>query len=343
MKVAVVGATGMVGQMMLKVLEERAFPVSQLIPVASSRSVGKQVTFRGVEYPVVSMDDGVAARPDLALFSAGGSVSKEWAPAFAKAGSIVIDNSSAWRMDENVPLIVPEVNADSLTRADKIIANPNCSTIQLVVALNPIHEKLGINRIIVSTYQAVSGTGMKAVEQYYEEAEGKSEVNRVYPHQIFANCIPHCDVFMDNDYTREEMKLVYETRKIMSVPDMPLTATAVRVPVIAGHSEAVNIELNTDTDVATIKALLENAPGIKIYDNPEENKYPMPTLADGRDAVWVGRIRQDESRPRCWNLFVVADNLRKGAATNAIQIAEVLVEKGILKAEKEGFLADTGQ
>ncbi len=339
MKVAVVGATGVVGQMMLRVLEERAFPVAELIPVASSHSLGKKVKFRGIEYPIVSMEEGIKAHPDLALFSAGGSVSMEWAPEFAKVGCIVVDNSSAWRMDENIPLVVPEVNGDVLTSKDMIIANPNCSTIQLVVALNPIHRKWGIKRIIVSTYQAVSGTGMKAVQQYNEEAKGSAEVNKVYPHQIYANCIPHCDVFMDNDYTREEMKLVHETRKIMNVPQMPVTATAVRVPVIAGHSEAINIELEKDTDANEIRKLLEEAPGIKVYDDPAANKYPMPLLADGRDSVWVGRIRKDESRERCWNLFVVADNLRKGAATNAVQIAEVLVEKGILKAEKEGYLA----
>jgi aspartate-semialdehyde dehydrogenase len=343
MKVAVVGATGLVGQMMLKVLEERAFPVSALIPIASSHSVGKKVVFRGVEYPIVSMEEGIAAKPDLALFSAGGSVSKEWAPVFAKAGCTVIDNSSAWRMEKNVPLIVPEVNGDILTSTDKIIANPNCSTIQLVVALNPIHRKLGIKRIIVSTYQAVSGTGMKAVQQYKEEASGEKDVAMIYPHPIYANCIPHCDVFMDNDYTREEMKLVHETRKIMDVADMPVTATAVRVPVIAGHSEAVNIELEKESDITEIRKLLEDAPGTKLYDDPASNKYPMPALADGRDSVWVGRIRKDESRDRCWNLFVVADNLRKGAATNAVQIAEVLVEKGILKAEKEIYLAESGQ
>ncbi len=343
MKIAVVGATGLVGQMMLKVLEERAFPVSVLIPVASSHSVGKKVTFRGIEYPIVSMADGIAANPDIALFSAGGSVSKEWAPEFAKTGCTVIDNSSAWRMEEGVPLVVPEVNAHVLTENDKIIANPNCSTIQLVVALNPIHQKFGIKRIIVSTYQAVSGTGMKAVQQFYEEARGASDVAMVYPHQIYANCIPHCDVFLDNDYTREEMKLVYETRKIMGVADMPVTATAVRVPVIAGHSEAVNIELDSETQASEIKQILADAPGIKLYDDPAANQYPMPALADGRDVVWVGRIRKDESRERCWNLFVVADNLRKGAATNAVQIAEVLVERGILKAEKEGFLAESGQ
>ncbi len=343
MKVAVVGATGLVGQMMLKILEERGFPVSELIPVASSQSVGKKITFQGVAYPVVSMEDAIAAQPDLALFSAGGSVSKQWAPEFAKVGCTVVDNSSAWRMEEGVPLVVPEVNGHILSPEHKIIANPNCSTIQLVVALYPIHIKWGIKRIIVSTYQAVSGTGMKAVQQFNDEAKGKDEVNKVYPHKIYANCIPHCDVFLDNDYTREEMKLVHETRKIMGVADMPVTATAVRVPVISGHSEAVNIELEADTDVAAIRSLLEAAPGIKLYDDPATNKYPMPVLADGRDAVWVGRIRKDESRARCWNLFVVADNLRKGAATNAVQIAEFLVGKGLLKAEKQQDLATSGQ
>ena len=343
MKVAVVGATGMVGQMMLKVLEERAFPVSELIPVASSHSVGKEVTFRGESHKVVSMEEGVAAHPDIALFSAGGSVSKEWAPAFASTGCVVIDNSSAWRMEKNIPLVVPEVNSDILTSEDKIIANPNCSTIQLVVALHPIHQQFGIRRIIVSTYQAVSGTGMKAVQQYYEEARGEEEVHRVYHYPIYANVIPHCDVFLDNDYTKEEMKLVHETRKIMRVPDMPVTATAVRVPVIAGHSESINIELSKDTDAHTIRNILEQAPGIKVYDDPADHKYPMPGLADGRDAVWVGRIRKDESSDRCWNLFVVADNLRKGAATNAVQIAELLIEKGILKAEKQSDIAVSEQ
>lgn len=343
MKIAVVGATGLVGQVMLKVLEERAFPVSELLPVASARSVGKLITFQGKSYPVVSMEDAVAARPDLALFSAGGTTSKEWAPRFAEVGCRVIDNSSAWRMTEGIPLVVPEVNGDVLTASDMIIANPNCSTIQLVVALEPIHERFGITRIIVSTYQAVTGTGMKAVQQYREEASGRTPSDQVYPHPIFANCLPHCDVFLDNDYTREEMKMVHETRKIMGVPDMPVTATAVRVPVLGGHSESVNIELEKEATIEDIRQVLQSAPGVKVYDNPSENQYPMPLLAEGRDSVWVGRIRKDESRDRCWNLFVVADNLRKGAATNAVQIAECLIQKGILKPEIQGFLVGEAQ
>jgi len=343
MKVAVVGSTGLVGQIMLKVLEERAFPVTTLLPVASENSVGRKVMFNGKEHTVVSMEEAVAARPDIALFSAGASVSKEWAPKFAATGCTVIDNSSAWRMTEGIPLVVPEVNGHVLTPEDKIIANPNCSTIQLVVALNPLHTRFGIERIIVSTYQAVTGTGMKAVKQYKEEANGQVPEAMVYPHPIFANCLPHCDVFLDNDYTKEEMKLVHETRKIMGVSNMPVTATAVRVPVLGGHSESVNIELGSDTDIAEIRSILANAPGVKLYDDPKANQYPMPILAEGRDAVWVGRIRKDESRDRCWNLFIVADNLRKGAATNAVQIAEYLVEKGIINAEKQGFLAFSAQ
>ncbi|MBK9105961.1 MAG: aspartate-semialdehyde dehydrogenase [Saprospiraceae bacterium] len=339
MKVAVIGATGLVGQIMLKVLEERAFPVTTLLPVASAQSVGKKILFNGREYPVVSMEQAVEACPDIALFSAGASVSREWAPKFAETGCTVIDNSSAWRMTEGIPLVVPEVNGHVITREDKIIANPNCSTIQMVVALNPLHQRYGINRIIVSTYQAVTGTGMKAVKQYQEEAKGQTPEAMVYPHPIFANCLPHCDVFLDNDYTKEEMKLVHETRKIMGVPDMPVTATAVRVPVLGGHSESVNIELDSDAEIGEIRRILAGAPGVKLYDDPKNNQYPMPVLAEGRDAVWVGRIRKDESRDRCWNLFIVADNLRKGAATNAVQIAEYLIEKNIVKGEKLDYIA----
>ena len=339
MKVAVVGSTGLVGQIMLKVLEERSYPVSELLPVASENSVGMKVHFRGHDLTVISLQDAVAARPDLALFSAGGSVSKEWAPRFAEVGCTVIDNSSAWRMTNGVPLVVPEVNGDVLTPEDRIIANPNCSTIQMVVALNPIHERFGINRIIVSTYQAVTGTGMKAVRQYKDEASGKTAGMAVYPHPIFANCLPHCDVFLENDYTREEMKLVHETRKIMGVPDMPVTATAVRVPVLGGHSESVNIELDSPATVEEIRSILAGAPGVKLFDNPGANEYPMPILAEGKDDVWVGRIRKDESRENCWNLFIVADNLRKGAATNAVQIAEYMLEKGILRPQMHGSIA----
>jgi len=338
MKVAVVGATGLVGQVMLKVLEERGFPVSELYPVASEQSVGKSIIFNGRNYKVVSMEDAIAARPDVALFSAGGNVSKEFAPRFAEVGTVVIDNSSAWRMIEGIPLVVPEVNGDVVTSENKIIANPNCSTIQMVVALNPLHKRFGINRIIVSTYQAVTGTSMKAVKQYKEEANGSKPETMAYPHPIFANTLPHCDVFLENDYTKEEMKLVFETRKIMGVPDMAVTATAVRVPVLGGHSEAINVEFNKEATIEEIRSILEQAAGVKLYDNPAANQYPMPILAEGRDLVWVGRIRKDESRANCWNLFVVADNLRKGAATNAIQIAEHLLRRGILKTEKQAFL-----
>jgi aspartate-semialdehyde dehydrogenase len=338
MKVAVVGATGLVGQVMLKVLEERGFPVSELYPVASEQSVGKPILFNGRNYKVVSMEEAIAARPDVALFSAGGNVSKEFAPRFAEVGTVVIDNSSAWRMTEGIPLVVPEVNGDVVTPTDKIIANPNCSTIQMVVALNPLHKRFGINRIIVSTYQAVTGTGMKAVKQYKEEANGSKVEAMAYPHPIFANTLPHCDVFLENDYTKEEMKLVFETRKIMGVPDMPVTATAVRVPVLGGHSESINVEFAKEATIEEIRDILEHAAGVKLYDNPSANQYPMPILAEGKDLVWVGRIRKDESRANCWNLFVVADNLRKGAATNAIQIAEHLLRRGILKTEKQASL-----
>ncbi len=338
MKIAVVGSTGLVGQIMLKVLEERSFPVTELLPVASERSIGKLISFQGREYPIISMQDAIDARPDIALFSAGASVSKEWAPEFAAVGCTVIDNSSAWRMVEGIPLIVPEVNGHVLTSKDKIIANPNCSTIQMVVALNPIHLQYEIRRIIVSTYQSVSGTGMKAVKQYRDEVKGEVP-QMVYPHPIFANCLPHCDVFLDNDYTKEEMKLVHETRKIMGVPDMPVTATAVRVPVLGGHSESVNIELANEASLQDIRNVLELAPGVKLYDNPSANQYPMPILVEGKDDVWVGRIRKDDSRENCWNMFIVADNLRKGAATNAVQIAEYLLQEKILSPQMEGYLA----
>lgn len=341
MKVAVVGSTGLVGQIMLKVLEERAFPVTELLPVASENSIGRQIVFNGVEYSVISMKDAVDAKPDVALFSAGASVSKEWAQKFADVGCTVIDNSSAWRMTEGIPLVVPEVNGHIMTSDDKIIANPNCSTIQMVVAINPIHKRYGIRRIIVSTYQAVTGTGMKAVKQYNEELSGQKAESMVYPHPIFANCLPHCDVFLENDYTKEEMKMVNETRKIMGVPDMPVTATAVRVPVLGGHSESVNVELSMDATLEDLKYLLSEAPGVKLYDNPSINQYPMPILAQGKDDVWVGRLRKDESRERCWNMFIVADNLRKGAATNAVQIAEYLLQEGILTPQFQGTIAES--
>ncbi len=340
MKVAVVGATGLVGSKMLQVLEERNFPVTELLPVASERSVGKMIQFRGESYPIVSMSNAIAQQPDVAIFSAGGSVSKEWAPHFAAVGTVVIDNSSAWRMDPTKPLVVPEVNADVLTSADKIIANPNCSTIQMVVALKPLHDKYKIRRIVVSTYQSVTGTGVKAVDQMMGERAGLP-VDRAYAHQIDMNLIPQIDVFTENGYTKEEMKMVNETRKIMGDDSIRVTATTVRVPVIGGHSEAVNVEFEHEFDLADVRALLEQAPGVVVVDNVAEQKYPMPLMAHDKDDVFVGRLRRDETQPKTLNMWIVSDNLRKGAATNAIQIAEYLLEKGILevKAEKSMLTA----
>lgn len=323
MKIAVVGATGLVGREMLKVLAEMDFPVSELIPVASARSVGTPVEFKGKTYTIVSMDDALAMRPDIALFSAGGSTSKEHAPRFAAIGTVVIDNSSAWRMDPSVPLVVPEVNAHAIGDA-KLIANPNCSTIQMVVALQPLHQAFGIKRIVVSTYQSVSGTGKNAVEQLMNERAG-IEGEKVYPQVIDLNCLPHCDVFLDNDYTREEMKMVHETRKIMEAPQIGVTSTTVRVPVIGGHSEAVNVEFEREFDIAEVRRLLAAAPGVVVMDDPSKALYPTPRFAHGRNEVFVGRIRRDESQPRTLNLFIVADNLRKGAATNAVQIAFAVI------------------
>ena len=332
MRVAVVGATGLVGGVMLEVLTERNFPVSELIPVASTRSLGKTVQFKGVSIPVVSMEDGVAKRPDIALFSAGGSVSIEWAPKFEAVGTFVVDNSSAWRMHADRPLIVPEINADILTEQDRIIANPNCSTIQMVVALNPLHRAYGIKRLVISTYQSFTGTGVKAVNQYESEKSGQSvNGNGAYPHPIFENCLPHCDIFLDNGYTKEEMKLVHETRKILASPDIQITATAVRVPVHGGHSEAVNIEFEKAFEIEDVRNLLSEADGVIVQDNLELNEYPMPLKAKNRDEVFVGRIRRDESISNGLNLWVVSDNLRKGAATNTVQIAEYLVEKELVK------------
>lgn len=325
MKIAVVGATGLVGREMLKVLEETNFPVSELIPVASERSVGSQILFKNQPYTVVSMDDAIAMRPEIALFSAGGATSKADAPRFAAVGTVVIDNSSAWRMDPNVPLIVPEVNAHAIGDA-KLIANPNCSTIQMVVALQPLHAAYGIKRIVVSTYQSVSGTGKNAVEQLMNERVG-IEGAKVYPQAIDLNCLPHCDVFLDNDYTREEMKMVHETRKIMGAPHIAITSTTVRVPVIGGHSEAVNVEFEREYDIADVRRLLAEAPGVVVMDDPSKAIYPTPRFAQGRDEVFVGRIRRDESQPRTLNMFIVADNLRKGAATNAVQIAFAVIRK----------------
>jgi len=326
MKVAVVGATGMVGQVMLNVLAERNFPVTELIPVASERSVGKEIEFNGKKFEVVNLETAVKRKPEIALFSAGGDTSLEWAPKFAEAGTTVIDNSSAWRMDPTKKLVVPEINADSLTEEDKIIANPNCSTIQLVLALKPLHDKFGIKRVIVSTYQSITGTGVKAVQQLENEYKGeKGEM--AYPYPIHKNAIPHCDVFLENDYTKEEMKLTHETKKILNDDAVLVSATAVRIPVVGGHSESVNIEFEKDFEVDEVKAVLKEFPGITLQDNPDVNTYPMPIYAEGKNDVFIGRIRKDHSHPRALNMWIVADNLRKGAATNAVQIAEYLVKQ----------------
>ena len=329
MKVAVVGATGLVGTKMLEVLAERNFPVTELIPVASERSVGKEVSFKGKKYKIVSATDAIAARPAVALFSAGGSTSLEWAPKFAAAGITVIDNSSAWRMDPTKKLVVPELNADALTKEDKIIANPNCSTIQMVVALNPLHKKYHVQRIVVSTYQSVTGTGVKAVTQLLNERKGvQGEMAYKYP--IDLNVIPQIDVFLDNGYTKEEMKMVNETRKIMRDDSIRVTATTVRIPVMGGHSESVNVEFEKEFDLAEVRDLLSKAPGVIVVDDPSTQQYPMPKDAHEKDDVFVGRLRRDETQPRTLNMWVVSDNLRKGAATNAVQIAEYLVEKNLI-------------
>ncbi len=330
MKVAVVGATGLVGTKMLQVLAERNFPVSELIPVASERSVGKEVEFKGKKYTIVGMQDAIALKPAVAIFSAGGSTSLEWAPKFAEAGITVIDNSSAWRMDPSKPLVVPEVNADVLTASDKIIANPNCSTIQMVVALQPLHKKYGIKRVVVSTYQSVTGTGKKAVDQLFNERD-KKEGEMAYKYPIDLNVIPQIDVFLDNGYTKEEMKMVNETKKIMGDDNIRVTATTVRIPVIGGHSESVNIEFENDFDLAEVKQILSEAPGVIVQDDPSQQQYPMPLWAHEKDEVFVGRIRRDETQPNSLNMWIVSDNLRKGAATNAVQIAEYLLQKGILE------------
>jgi len=329
MKVAVVGATGLVGTKMLQVLAERNFPVTELVPVASERSVGKEIEFKGKKYKVVSMSDAIAAKPAVALFSAGGSTSLEWAPKFAEAGITVIDNSSAWRMDATKKLVVPEINADALTRDDKIIANPNCSTIQMVVALNPLHKKYGIKRIVVSTYQSVTGTGVKAVTQLMNERNGvQGEMAYKYP--IDMNAIPQIDVFLDNGYTKEEMKMVLETKKIMRDDNIRVTATTVRIPVMGGHSESANVEFANDYDLGDIKSLLSAAPGVVVVDDTANAKYPMPMDAHEKDEVFVGRLRRDETQPNTLNMWIVSDNLRKGAATNAVQIAEYLLKQGLL-------------
>lgn len=329
MKVAVVGATGLVGTKMLQVLAERNFPVTELVPVASERSVGKEVEFKGKKYKVVSMTDGIAAKPAVAIFSAGGGTSLEWAPKFAEAGITVIDNSSAWRMDPTKPLVVPEINADILTANDKIIANPNCSTIQMVVALNPLHKKYKAKRIVVSTYQSVTGTGVKAVTQLMNERNGVAG-ERAYKYPIDLNVIPQIDVFLENGYTKEEMKMVNETKKIMRDDSIRVTATTVRIPVVGGHSESVNVEFENDFDLLQIKSDLEKAPGVVVADDIANQVYPMPMDAHERDEVFVGRLRRDETQPKTLNMWVVSDNLRKGAATNAVQIAEYLQQKGLL-------------
>lgn len=329
MKVAIVGATGLVGNVMLNILEERNFPVDELLLVASERSVGKKIKFKGKDITVISIPSAIEAKPDIALFSAGGNTSLEWAPKFAEVGTTVIDNSSAWRMDGTKKLIVPEINANELTKTDKIIANPNCSTIQMVMALAPLHKKYKIKRIIVSTYQSVSGTGVKAVEQMENEIAGK-EGDMAYPYPIHKNAIPHCDVFEENGYTKEEMKLVNETQKILGDRTIAVTATAVRIPTAGGHSEAINVEFENDFDVKEVRQLLSDTDGITIQDNLETNSYPMPMYAHGKDDVFVGRIRRDGSQPNSLNMWVVSDNLRKGAATNTVQIAEYLIKNALV-------------
>lgn len=328
MKVAVVGATGMVGNVMLQVLKERNFPISELIPVASEKSVGKKVSFNGKDFSVVSLEQAVSMKPNIALFSAGGETSLEWAPKFAEVGTTVIDNSSAWRMDPLKKLIVPEINGESLTISDKIIANPNCSTIQMVMILAPLHAKYGVKRVIVSTYQSITGTGVKAVQQLENERIG-IDGEKAYNYTIDKNCIPQCDSFLDNGYTKEEMKLVNETQKIVA-SSINVSATAVRVPVIGGHSEAVNIEFENDFDLEEVRLLLASTEGVELKDNTQEFEYPMPLYAHGKDSVFVGRIRRDFSQKNTLNMWIVADNLRKGAATNAVQIAQLLIDKGLV-------------
>ena len=332
MRVAVVGATGMVGTVMLKTLEKRNFPITELIPVASEKSVGKKVAYNGNEYTVVGLQTAVNIRPDIALFSAGGDTSLEWAPKFAEVGTIVIDNSSAWRMDANKKLVVPEINASELTEDDLIIANPNCSTIQLVMALAPLHKKYTIKRLVISTYQSITGTGVKAVQQLENEYNNeKGEMAYHYP--IHKNAIPHCDVFESNGYTKEELKLVRETQKILNDKTIAITATAVRIPVVGGHSESVNIEFEKEFDVSEVRKVLSQTEGVTVQDNTDTNTYPMPIYAEGKDDVFVGRIRRDLSQPKTLNMWIVSDNLRKGAATNAIQIAEYLVKNKMVRTK----------
>ena len=326
MKLAIVGATGMVGEVMLQVLSERNFPITELIPVASARSVGKKIDFKERSFKVVGLSNAVSMRPDIALFSAGGGTSMEWAPKFAEQGTVVIDNSSAWRMDPSKKLIIPEINANILTKEDKIIANPNCSTIQMLMALAPLKNKYGIKRIVVSTYQSITGTGVKAVQQLeneYNNVDGPM----AYPYPIHRNALPHCDDFMNNGYTKEEMKLLNETHKIFGDESIGVTATAIRIPVVGGHSESVNVQLKREFELNDVRKLLYDSPGIIVQDNPETNSYPMPIYSEGKDEVFVGRVRRDFSQENSLNLWVVSDNLRKGAATNTIQIAEYLINK----------------
>lgn len=329
MKVAVVGATGMVGRVMLQLLEDRKMKIDTLLPVASSKSVGNEITFNGKQVKIVSMQDAIDAKPEIALFSAGGDISMEFAPQFAAVGTTVIDNSSAWRMHPDHKLIVPEINAEILTTEDKIIANPNCSTIQMVMALAPLKVKYGIKRIIVSTYQSISGTGKAAVQQMENERNGING-EMVYPYSIDKNCLPHCDVFLENDYTKEEMKLVNEPRKILQDESLAITATAVRIPLEGGHSESINVEFVQDFDISDVRKIIHETPGLTLQDNPATNTYPMPKYAHNKDDVFVGRLRRDESQPKTLNMWVVADNLRKGAATNTIQIAEYLIENQLV-------------
>ena len=331
MKLAIVGVTGMVGQVMLQVLEESGIEYSELLLVASARSVGKIINFKKIDYSVISMEDAVKAAPDVAVFSAGGSVSLEWAPKFAEVGTVVVDNSSAWRMDPTKKLLVPEINADSITADDKIIANPNCSTIQMVMALAPLHKSYGIKRLVISTYQSITGTGVSAVNQYESEKGGAiSDYEMAYPHRILDNCIPHCDVFLENGYTKEEMKLVHETRKILQDDGLRITATAVRVPVQGGHSEAVNVEFEKDFTIDEVKSIFKDTDGVILEDDVNNNVYPMPLMAKDKNEVFVGRLRRDESQANTMNMWIVADNLRKGAATNALQIVSYLKKTGLI-------------
>lgn len=329
MKIAIVGATGMVGAVMLKILEERNFPVTELMPIASEKSSGKQINFKGKFYKILNLQEAIFLKPEIALFSAGAAISSEWATEFAAIGTKVIDNSSAWRMDTSKKLVVPEINGSVLEKTDMIIANPNCSTIQLVMALAPLHKKYKMKRVVVSTYQSVSGTGVKAVQQMENEANGKKGA-MAYPHPIYKNALPHCDIFLENGYTKEEMKLIKEPKKILEDDSFEITATAVRIPTSGGHSESVNIAFEKDFDLQEIKNILENTKGVTLKDNPKTNTYPMPIYAYEKDEVFVGRLRRDESQPKTLNMWIVADNLRKGAATNAVQIAEYLIANKLL-------------